>query len=201
MSANIWHYLNISLVHEFTPWILSGELHSIYVMILLHDICVLFICNVYVLCNREQKRRTSSVLSKPASPRLWKNVTTAALEKVELQKLFGAFSISEKLFGAFRREYWDRDTYEVAFLFNQHALVTVLSYLLIQWHAEILFNHLYCGLLGNTSVHFVTLCRSLKETKSCLEHSPFQKSCLEHSGGNIEIETHMKLHSYLISML
>jgi len=74
-------------------------------MILLHDICVLFICNVYVLCNREQKRRTSSVLSKPASPRLWKNVTTAALEKVELQKLFGAFSISEKLFGAFRREY------------------------------------------------------------------------------------------------
>jgi hypothetical protein len=142
MSANIWHYLNISLVHEFTPWILSGELHSIYVMILLHDICVLFICNVYVLCNREQKRRTSSVLSKPASPRLWKNVTTAALEKVELQKLFGAFSISEKLFGAFRREYWDRDTYEVAFLFNQHALVTVLSYLLIQWHAEILFNHL-----------------------------------------------------------
>jgi len=37
--------------------------------------------------------------------------------------------------------------------------------------------------------------------KSCLEHSPFQKSCLEHSGGNIEIETHMKLHSYLISML
>jgi len=23
---------------------------------------------------------------------------------------------------------------------------------------------IYCGLLGNTSVHFVTLCRSLKET-------------------------------------
>lgn len=33
----------------------------------------------------EKKGCTISAVSRPVSPRLWKNVTTAALEKVELQ--------------------------------------------------------------------------------------------------------------------
>ena len=42
----------------------------------------MFILDVYFV---PDKRCTNSVFSWPASPRPWKNVTTAALEKVELQ--------------------------------------------------------------------------------------------------------------------